>query len=573
MTVRMDATSPTPRREVVVGDCTETLAALEPESFDSVVCDPPYGIGVLGHEWDSPDRARSRRDCAEEASGGSSDPADERASGEGPSGSRAFQRWCEQWGREALRVLKPGGHALVFGSTRSGHRMVSGLEDAGFVPRDTIHWTYGNGMPKGLNISLAFDEDERRRRERAARTALTAAGYPHTVWWDDLPGDVRPVAAAAGVLADGPPPTATRPPTGDAAGDGTRPSVWRKPQWVAEADRRMPDGQTGPPISDDAVLWDGWFSVLKPSHELVLVARKPLADALHRNVAVHGTGALNIDGCRVPHAGAADLAESTGKNLHSRYAAAGQRRADLYSGDFPPARDYDGTAGRYAPNTVLTHAAQCVRTGSGTVRTGTAVCRNSDGTRAQRVTTSPSKVVKIDQGYADTDGLERIDVWDCAPSCPAAALDGSASEGDRPSRFFPTFAWDPDLDAVPPVRYVAKPRSDERDAGIPDGTANTHPAVKPVALCRWLVRLVTPPGGRVLDPFSGSGTVGVAAVLEGLSYLGVDESPEYVAVGRHRIAYAEQVVSDGAAGRDYATVASARRSAEARRSEGQSPLF
>lgn len=247
-----------------LGDCIEVMRALPEASVDAVVCDPPYGIGFMGREWDNfnPDRVGGTKRFAGVDHKRTRERSSSMVAGEydlSPTANRKFQQWCEAWAREAYRVLKPGGHLAAFGGTRTHHRLVSGIEDAGFEIRDELDWMFGSGFPKSLDVSKAID------RMAGAEREVIAERDPHT-------------ASAA----------------------------WR----VAEG--RM-DRLTPPPIT--AREWQGWGTALKPAHEPICLARKPLAGTVAANVLTHGTGALNIDGCRIDGQGAEDGRSRPGGGL------------------------------------------------------------------------------------------------------------------------------------------------------------------------------------------------------------------------------------------------------------------
>ena len=303
-----------------VADALEVLTELPAKSVDAVVTDPPYGIGFRGEQWDKPTAARCQQ------------------SGE------AFERWTAAWAAECLRVLKPGGFLVAFGSPRTIHRLTAGVEDAGFEIRDQLAWLFGSGIPKSR-------------------------------------------------------------------------------------------------------LVDGRSTTLKPGYEPILLARKPLRGNVSANERQYGTGRLGIEEARLPSEGAA--------------------------------------RGRWPCNVTLSHAHAC---------------------RSGR----------------------------CAASCAAGLLDRSRP-AVRPSRFY----------------YCAKPSRAERDAGCETlpardapiyhtaGTSrprrNTHPTVKPVELMRWLIRLTVPPDGIVLDPFTGSGTTGVAALHEQRRFAGIEQDAAYARIARARL--------------------------------------
>ena len=432
---------------VELGDSREQLRALDDASIDAVVTDPPYELGFMGKKWD--------------ASGIAYDVG--------------------LW-REVLRVLKPGGHLLAFGGTRTYHRMAVAIEDAGFEIRDSIHWMYGSGFPKSLDVSKAIDK------------AAGARGHEgRNMRTDDGAG------------------TASYRPTVDPR-DYVRP----------------------PPVTDAAKQWLGFGTALKPSHEPIVVARKPLDGTVAANVLAHGTGAINVDGCRVAHANAADLEK------HAAGVAAIKARGGSMANSWKNSSDLSGandvsTAGRWPSNVVFSHLPACE---AETCAEGCAVAE-LDAQSGETVSTSNKLMTHGTMGY----GGAR------APFTTAGYNDTGGA-----SRFFPAF------------RYVAKPSRAERDQGLSgfvvqraggmtatvNGSmktgsgndretirANVHPTVKPVELMRWLVRLVTPPGGVVLDPFTGSGTTGCAAILERCSFVGVELSDEYRAIACARIEAAE----------------------------------
>jgi DNA modification methylase len=441
------------------GDCLTVLATLPDSGIDAIVTDPPYGLEFMGREWDSfkPSSARirpsSERDRQPGAAHNATTSLVARNTPEAYVAGRAYQDWCTVWARECLRVLKPGGFLLAFGGTRTYHRLACGIEDAGFEVRDSLHWIYGSGFPKSLDVGKAIDKAAGAERE-AIGPNRWAGRYPN-------------------------------------ANHDRQGLVFADDDYVRPAD----PPQTAPGTSD-AARWDGWGTALKPSHEPVVVARKPLTGTVAANVLEHGTGAVNIDACRVAHAD--DL------SVYERSATSGFKDGGIYGGGKPvltPAHD----AGRWPPNVLLTHS-EC-------------------------------------------------DDHDCAGDCPVAELDrqsgvlgGGAYPGrrgaDRDRQAYGEFGGQENLTAsrtdaggasrfFPAFRYCAKAPASERPR-LPDGTA--WPTVKPLGLMRWLVRLVTPPGGTVLDPFAGTGTTGQAAALEGFRCVLVERDPVAVALARQRLA-------------------------------------
>lgn len=271
--------------------------------------------------------------------------------------------------------------------------------------------------------------------------------------------------------------------------------------------------------------WQDWNTALKPAFEPIVLARKPLAEkTVAGNVLERGVGALNIGATRISHRSAADLAESTEKNRHSDFGTAPGGNA-VY-GDFSMVsrKNYSGATGRHPANVVLSHSQGCVRTGDTEVRTSThfpasrpAGGIGSTGHRGQE---------DLAESAPKT---ETVASWECEPGCQVAELDSSpkAPKGvGGPSRFFLTTELD---DAPARFRYCAKAKPKERPKYTDeDGKVVQHVSVKPLEIMRWLVRLLTPAGGTVLDPFAGSGTTMEAAALEGFDSVTVEMDERYI---------------------------------------------
>lgn len=436
-----------------LGDCAEILRAWPDSSVDAVATDPPYELGFMGKSWD--------------ASGIAYDPA----------------LWAE-----VLRALKPGGHLVAFGGTRTYHRLACAIEDAGFEVRDSLHWIYGSGFPKSYDVGKATDQAGgsspaeqsavlRTARERAGLTRdQVAAAVGCTTSsvrdWEEgrARGAGRPVehivpsaqyrarlADLLGYTADERAIAGVRT---DRRGDGTVIGLGHS------------GVEYGRPVTKEAVRWDGWGTALKPAHEPIVLARKPLAGTVAVNVLEYGTGAIHIGACRVPPTG-----ESRPRVDEASQERRYTERGSTNLAALPGAWSGGDPAGRWPTNVVLSHPPLVVG--------GEAV------------------------GDACTSG--------CIEGCPVAELDRQSGGA---SRFFPVF------------RYEAKAPARERPK-LPDGT--THPTVKPLALMRWLVRLVTPPGGLVIDPFAGSGTTGEAAVREGARAILIERETAYAELIKARL--------------------------------------
>ncbi|MDO8065584.1 DNA methyltransferase [Janthinobacterium sp. SUN206] len=446
-------------------DCIALMRTLPDNSVDSVVTDPPYGISFMGKAWDGADivaRTERRRGFASHApdagpNGGHKSIA--AAAGKydlAPAAMRAFQDFSEDWAREAFRVLKPGGHLLSFSSARTYHRMTSGIEDAGFEIRDQIMWVFGSGFPKSQNVSKALD------KAAGAERAVLSEGRA-----------VKRMILGADQDATG--------------------------SWTKDSGREYVPQVTAP-ATDDAAQWDGWGTALKPAHEPICVARKPLAKGhtVAANVLAHGTGAINIDACRV---------EPTGESrARIGEASHGQRYADAGGTDFAATPGVCGGAqdGRWPANLIHDGSAEVAalfpESTSGAMRAGTQRASQDE----------PGSVCFGTFGG----GVVSTDIAASTGSAARFFYCAKASRADRNAGL---------VDPGPQFKHGATLRKIE-DA---PKTGNIHPTVKPTDLMAYLCRLVTPPGGVVLDPFMGSGSTGKAAMREGFRFIGVELSAEY----------------------------------------------
>lgn len=363
----------------------------------------------------------------------------------------------EMWA-EAMRVLKPGGHLLAFSGSRTYHRMACAIEDGGFEIRDQIMWVYGSGFPKSLNVGKAIDK---------------AAGAERTV--------VSEGKAAKRMI-----PGADQDKTGS---------------WIKDNGREYVPTVTAA-ATEAAAQWDGWGTALKPAHEPICVARKPLIGTVAANVLAHGTGALNIDGCRV---GTEATTRSTLKVMSSRgacgdsYANQDHRYADR-SSSYPTGSD----AGRWPAN--------FIHDGSDDV---VALFPAQAGASAPVLGTEPSSMTKSVFGQINRQASNAFhgDSGSAARFfyCP------KASRTDRNEGLVSS--------STPAVTTDAT----MRDCEIADWSTrngNHHPTVKPTDLMAYLCRLITPPGGKVLDLFFGSGSTGKACMREGFEFYGIDKDED-----------------------------------------------
>lgn len=479
---------------LLLGDCLTVLPTLPDASVDAVITDPPYELGFMGKAWDASGIAYN----------------------------------VEVW-RQCWRVLKPGGHLLAFGGTRTYHRMTCAIEDAGFEIRDSLHWVYGSGFPKGQDIAKSIDK-HRDDRERVLQVtawlaaARDAAGWTNrridALWgFDGMAGHWTSQGKAACVPT---PEQWTRLAAEIGFDDndvaalvaelngrkGSLGEAWSQREVIGqghrvrhESDVQLAPVSTGDydltaPATHAAQQWQGWSTQLKPAHEPIVLARKSTGfDSAVANVLRHGTGALHIDACRTP------AGQDHRDKCASVVGIASPRNGDTGGERTGTREDSAHPAGRWPTNALLAH-----------------------------------------QPLLDADGQIIADACasGCVPGCPVADMDrqsgvsrsrtgkprgAAAGEGrgmtktsaeyddqGGASRFFPAF------------RYEPKAPASERPR-LADGTA--HPTVKPLALMQWLVRLVTPPNGVVLDPFTGSGTTLQAAVAEGVHAVGIEQHQPY----------------------------------------------
>ena len=395
---------------LILGDCREVLKDIADCSIDSCVTDPPYALVSVVKRFGGANAAPARDgDVYARASAGFMGK-------QWDTGETAFDPafWAEVW-----RVLKPGAHLIAFSGTRTYHRLAVAIEDAGFEIRDQIGWLYGSGFPKSLDVSKAIDKAAGAEREVLGYTA------------NARPNRVGKETKLSGAQTIG--------------------------------------GEITAPAPDAAREWSGWGTALKPAWEPIVLARKPLVGTVAANVLAHGTGALNIDGCRVE-----------GENTER------QNRAEMGCHGGNVAREYatGSDKGRWPANVI------------------------HDGSE---------EVVAL---FPDRDGA-------VSNSRPNGKV-GTPCYGD----FGPTAKTMGRADSGSAARFFYSAKADAADR-----LGSKHPTVKPVDLMAYLCRLVTPPGGVVLDPFAGSGTTGMACLREGFNAILIEREVEYVADIRRRLAH------------------------------------
>lgn len=408
------------------GDSRDVLKTIADCSIDSIVTDPPYALVSIvkrfgktsqADDTDTSDRTRRGADGYARLAKGFMGK-------EWDNGETAFA--TDFWA-ECLRVLKPGGHVVAFGGTRTYHRMACAIEDAGFEVRDMLSWLYGSGFPKSHDVAKGLD--------KKGGHYLGKAGVP-------IPFQ----------------------------------SVAKGQEYVRTA--------KGAPVLDEAKQWEGWGTALKPACEPICFGRKPLIGTVAANVLEHGTGAINIDGCRV----------GTDENLNGG-TYAGSSRVDGVSGSM--AGPLQNAIGKEFVQPTGRWPANIIHDGSDEVIAAFPDVGGQQGAVTGNEPTGNGFSGDV-YGYGGT-----------AKRKPAEPRGDSGSA----ARFF----------------YTAKADGDDR-------LGSKHPTVKPVDLMQWLCRLVTPKGGTILDPFSGTGTTGEAAFREGFNAVLIEREEEYQADIRRRMA-------------------------------------
>lgn len=489
-----------PHIEILHGDCLDVLKTFSANSYDCLITDPPAGIGFMNRSWDS-DKG----------------------------GRKQWISWMTKVMTECLRVLKPGGHAVVWSIPRTSHWTATAVEDAGFEVRDIITHLFGSGFPHSLDVSKAIDKAAGAERQIVGRRTDRAATPK-----DDFRGG--------------------------------------KMHASSNTNRQGYDGSAiTAPSTIDAQQWQGWGTSLKPAAEFWILARKPVTEStIANNVLKYGTGAINVDATRI--CSNERLTGGSGK-LWSHYRDGTEDRAKP--------RVNDGN-GRWPANLVLSHSENCKLVGQTEVK-ARVINRFDDGAKpfgdgAGHTYTSES--------FGDENGNETIDVYECVPECAVRMLDEQSGQltsgtgalkqesgtGYKPNAYGtenrPTgtaMVEYGDTGGASRFFYTSKASVFERNQGLSDQedkflatmgdgigkrehnedepnawVKNNHPTLKPLDLMRWLVRLCCKPGGLILDPFMGSGSTGCAAVIEGMNFTGIEQDEDYLRIATSRINYWKQ---------------------------------
>ena len=439
-----------------LGDCLDVLKTLPSDSVDAIVTDPPAGIGFMGKDWDHH-----------------------------KGGRKQWIAWMTEIASECLRVLKPGGHALVWAIPRTSHWTATAWEKAGFEIRDRIAHIFGSGFPKSADVSKMIDKLHGAERE------VVGKYQPPNGSTLNLKNDMR--GGEIGV------------PTG----------------------KRSEHMDITAPASDQAKQWQGWGTALKPAMEDWWLCRKPLEGTVAANVLKHGVGGLNVDGCRV----GSSKSVPGGRSSEKRHCYAGCLGTNT-----------EGTSGR-DPN-IGRFPANLIHDGSDEVVAMFPATEKAPDPRPGGVLDESASKGLIDfkQGSRATLPVVRGDCGSAARFFYCA----KTSQEDRDE------GCEGLLDGVIARSCQAQAEAKRGNVVVAEEGAfnkarlarNHHPTVKPTELMRYLCRLITPPGGILIDPFMGSGSTGKASMLEGFRFIGIEREPDYFAIAEARIRTAQQRAFD-----------------------------
>jgi site-specific DNA-methyltransferase (adenine-specific) len=443
-------------------DCLIALKTLADNSVDSVITDPPYGLNFMGKEWDRlGDTSADFTNLDKPHISQESFPMKKsRGRPICETDGKAQQDWHYQWAKECLRVLKPGGFLLAFGGSRTYHRLACAVEDAGFEIRDQIMWVYGSGFPKSLNIGKAVDKLHGNKR--------IVVGLRHR--------NVKPFDDENG---------------------------WNKNNTTGNHE-----------YTKGVSEWEGWGTALKPAHEPIVVARKPLSEkTVVENVLKWGVGGLNIDISRIKYRGEVDPRTfggewKTNKAAQNVYEGgyAGENQEVSPLGRFPANFIHDGSqevldlfpdSNGCQPHKINSKNNKYAGWGSITNKNGEVVGYDGKGSAARFFYCAKASRSERDKGLENCEEKAKCDI-DKMGGAKCTMKTGSGNDRN--------------------VKYK-----------------NYHPTVKPILLMKYLICLVTPKNGLVLDPFLGSGSTGIAAKSLGYRFVGIEQNKEYFEIAKTRI--------------------------------------
>jgi DNA modification methylase len=487
--------------KIIQGDCLDALKTLESNSVDAVVTDPPYGLSREPNIYEVLSKWMSGEDYRHRGGGFMGKTWD------------SFVPGPAIW-KEVFRVLKPGGHVLCFAGTRTQDLMTISLRLAGFEIRDVVQYLYFSGFPKSMDVGKQLDKrkggavlvDEfsqmikRRRLEKGYSLSFmdkeVCGGSTNYSWFEGRPAGVRLPGVAEykriKELLD----LDDRYDELIEAAEREKIGVQKNAMsgWSVDGGTKFVDRDITLPATDLAKKWDGWGTALKPAHEPIILCRKPIEKNVAYNVEKYGTGAINIDGCRIPTSDKLGGGRNTGriKNCHDGY-----KRPYMNDENHMKKLAEESKKRTQKAEELGRFPANCVTT-------------EPDAFYSKYFNITPPELSK------------------------------KASKKDRNSDWRGEEINLPLRDKTPGKGSTYKSVDVNGSGILTNGTGkvaptrNHHPTVKPVDLMSWLIRLITPPGGIVLDPFVGSGSTLVAAKREGFSYVGIEMEPEYIEIAKAR---------------------------------------
>lgn len=457
--------------KLLLGDCLDKLKELDDNSVDSIVTDPPYGLGFMGKDWDTFDKSQFGKKGEE----GENDLKNKKNFKILPRyNTDGLYDFTKDWAKECYRVLKPGGHLLSFAGSRTYHKICMGIEDAGFEIRDQLMWIYGSGFPKSMNVGMKVDEKLGNKRKLVERPK----------------SEQRPNA------------------------DNSRDKNKDIGGFAMSNNKYKSVGNSE---------WEGWGTALKPAHEPIVMARKPLSEkTVVDNVLEWGTGGINIDASRIGLDEELDKSqlrtinrsqktENDGWGMNSNGGDVAQ--VVRPEGRFPANVIFDEEAGK-----ILDEQTGILK--SGFMKAGTQRIMSEGDVNTYGYYDSDTT---YNDTYGDSGGASRF--FYCPKTSKTDRNEG-LDEFEEKSR----------SDAN---KMMGKSGNFKTGSGNDRTTEfkNNHPTVKPTDLMLYLIRMVTPKGGTTLDPFMGSGSSGKAAVRGGFDFVGVEREEEYMKIAKARIQY------------------------------------
>jgi DNA modification methylase len=477
--------------KIINSDCIEAMKQMADNSIDAIVTDPPYELGFMGKSWDST--------------------------------GIAFN--VEVW-QQALRVLKPGAHLIAFSGSRTYHRMAVAIEDAGFEIRDQIMWVYGSGFPKSMNIGKAIDKiggvnlswfidyilevaDERKISRKELIDLFPSKNGNPTGWlWNKrhTQGLTLEQYHIIKDFLDLP---------FENIEECERKVVGRGTAGLTSGNIANFSGEKEFDITEGNSEWEGWGTALKPAHEPMVLARKPLEGTVANNVLTYGTGGLNIDASRI--------GSGSGETKTVQYP---DMRGNNYNNASGTVEYTVTDQGRFPANFIHDGSDEVV---------GLFPDTKAATSRSRKANRSP---------FSTGEGLdEESFIYPDSGSAARFFYCAKTSKADR----------NEGLDDFPTKQKIFNGQNDTSSDYVEGSvenkfttqpSANHHPTVKPTELMRYLCKLITPPKGVILDPFMGSGSTGKGAVKEGFDFIGIDQSSEYCEIARARIEYALETLPE-----------------------------